>query len=74
MEKLEKIEDLDCNTSAILNKRGWFLVTYFQCRKDSQACESRNRAIEKAESLGRRAGIRTVEKEEYVVFEIWEKW
>ena len=63
------LEDIDK-----LNNKGWFLVTYFQCRKDSQACGSRDCAIEKANSIDREVGIRTVEKENYVVFEVWEKW
>ncbi len=71
---MDDIEELDGEQSSILNKRGWFLVTYFQCRKDSQACESRDRAIAKANSIDRKTGIRIVEKEEYVVFEVWDYW
>ena len=70
----EGYENLDLEESDKLNKRGWFLVTYFQCRKESPACESRDRAVEKANSLDRKSGIRTLEKEDYVVFEVWEKW
>ena len=70
----DEYKNLDLEESGDLNKKGWFLVTYFQCRKDTKACKSRDRAIEKAESLERNAGIRTIEKEEYVVFEVWEKW
>ena len=69
-----ELASLDGEDSAILNKRGWFLVTYFQCRKDEQACESRDRAIEKATSINRKTGIRIIEKYEYVVFEVWEYW
>jgi len=65
-----EFENLDGEDSQFLNKRGWFLVTYFQCRKDDQACESRDRAITKAKSIDRKTGIRTVEKENYVVFEV----
>ena len=67
-------EDLDGEDSTILNKRGWFLVTYFQCRKDNEACTSRDKAIAKANSIDRKTGIRTVEKEDYVVFEVWDYW
>ena len=70
----DEYKNLDLEESDDLNKKGWFLVTYFQCRKDTKACQSRDRAIEKASNLGRQAGIRTVEKEKYVVFEVWEKW
>ena len=71
---MDDIEELDGEQSSILNKRGWFLVTYFQCRKDSQACESRDRAIAKANKIDRKTGIRIVEKEEHVVFEVWDYW
>lgn len=67
-------EDLDGEESVVLNKRGWFLVTYFQCRKDNKACGTRDKAIAKANSIDRKTGIRTVEKEEYVVFEVWDYW
>lgn len=67
---LEMLDD----ESAILNKRGWFLVTYYQCRKDKLACASRDRAIAKAESISRKTALRVVEKEEHVKFEVWEYW
>jgi len=70
----DEFEDLDGEDSQLLNKRGWFLVTYFQCRKDKRACDSREQAITKAKSIDRRTGIRTVEKEDYVVFEVWDYW
>ena len=60
--------------SAILNKRGWFLVTYYQCRKDESACGSRDRAIAKAESINRKTALRILEKENHVKFEVWEYW
>ena len=72
--KKQMIEDLDGDSAESLNERGWFLLTYFQCRKDSSACASQGRAISKAESSKRTAGIRTLEKEDYIVFEVWEKW
>ncbi len=70
----DQYKNLDLEDIDKLNNKGWFLVTYFQCRKDSKACGSRDRAIEKANSIDREVGIRTVEKENYVVFEVWEKW
>jgi len=69
-----KNKDLDTENSAILNKQRWFLVTYFQCRKDADVCKSKERAISKANSIKRETGIRTVEKDEHIVFEVWEKW
>lgn len=69
-----ELASLDGEDTATLNKKGWFLVTYFQCRKDTKACESRDRAIEKANSIDRKAGIRIVEEEDYVIFEVWECW
>jgi|GEM_PF-2358042 len=71
----QELEDLDGNDSAILNRKGWFLVTYYQCRKNATACDSKNKAIEKAKSItDRKSGIRTVEKEEHIVFEVWDYW
>jgi len=70
----EELEDLDVLDSAVLNKQGWFLVTYYQCRNDKSACVSRDRAIEKAKSIDRKTGIRTLEKEDNIYFEVWEKW
>ena len=70
----DQYKNLDLEDIDKLNNKDWFLVTYFQCRKDSKACGSRDRAIEKANSIDREVGIRTVEKENYVVFEVWEKW
>ena len=65
---------LDGEDSVILNKQGWFLVTYYQSRKGSDGSNAYNRAVEKAESIDRKTGIRKVEKEDYTVFEIWEFW
>ena len=69
-----ELASLDGEDTATLNKKGWFLVTYYQCRKDTKAYESRDRVIEKVNSIDRKTGIRIVEKEEYVISEVWECW
>lgn len=70
----DEIEKLDGEDSAILNKRGWYLVTYYQSRKGDESSKAYDHAVEKAASIERQTGIRTVEKKEHTVFEIWEYW
>ena len=72
-ESDDSLEILD-DESAILNKRGWFLVTYYQCRKDESACGSRDRATSKCESIDRKTALRIIESEEHIKFEVWEYW
>lgn len=69
----QTIENLDGEDSALLNKKGWFLVTFYQCRKDD-ACISLDLAHTKANSIPRPTGIRTIEKDRYIVFEVWDYW
>ena len=70
----DDLETLDGEDSAILNKRGWFLVTYFQSRDGDTNSNSYNLAVEKANSIDRPTGIRTRKKGKHTLFEIWEKW
>lgn len=70
----DELEKLDGEDSAILNKRGWFLVTYFQTRSGDEGSNAYNLALEKAKSIERQTGIRTRQKDNYTMFEIWEKW
>lgn len=70
----EELETLDNEDSAILNKRGWFLVTYFQTREGDTSSNAYNLAVEKANSIDRQSGIRTHKKGNHTLFEIWEKW
>ncbi len=70
----DELEKLDGEDSAILNKRGWFLVTYFQTRNGDTGSNAYNLALEKAKSIERQTGIRTHQKGNYTMFEIWEKW
>jgi len=70
----DEFEKLDGQESAILNKRGWFLVTYFQTRDGDTKSNSYNLALEKARSINRQTGIRTRKKDNYTMFEVWEKW
>jgi len=70
----EDLEKLDGEDSAILNKRGWFLVTYYQSRNGDTKSNAYNLALEKANSIDRPTGIRTKIKGNHTLFEIWEKW
>lgn len=69
-----ELETLDGQDSAILNKSGWFLVTYFQSRDGDENSKAFDLAIEKAHSINRQTGIRTRKKEAHTLFEVWEKW
>ena len=68
------LEILDGNDSAVLNKRGWFLVTYYQSRKGDESSKAYDYALDKASSIKRQTGIRTVQKQEHTIFEVWELW
>lgn len=70
----DNLEKLDGEDSAILNKRGWFLVTYYQSRNGDTSSNAYNLALEKANSINRQTGIRTRNKGTHTLFEIWEKW
>jgi len=70
----DELKELDGEDSAILNKRGWFLVTYFQTRDGDTSSNAYDLAVEKAKSIDRQTGIRTRKKGNHTLFEIWEKW
>lgn len=70
----DELEKLDGKDSAILNKSGWFMVTYYQTRDGDTSSKSYDRAVEKANSIQRKTGIRTRKKDSYTMYEIWEKW
>ncbi|MFK7815953.1 MAG: hypothetical protein AB8B92_06415 [Gammaproteobacteria bacterium] len=70
----DELEKLDGEDSAILNKRGWFLVTYFQTRDGDENSNAFNLAIDKANAIDRQTGIRTRKKDVHTIFEVWEKW
>ncbi len=70
----KELEKLDGEDSAILNKRGWFLVTYYQSRDGDKHSKSFDLAVEKANSINRQTGIRTRKNEAHTIFEVWEKW
>lgn len=70
----DNLEKLDGEDSAILNKRGWFLVTYYQTRDGDKNSKAFNLAIDKANAIERQTGIRTLKKDVHTIFEVWEKW
>ncbi len=70
----DEFVSLNGEDSALLNKRGWFLVTYFQSREGDVSSKAYDLAVEKANSIDRQTGIRTLKKGKHTLFEIWEKW
>ena len=65
---------LDGEDSVVLNRKGWFLVTYYQSRFGGDGSVAHDRAVEKANSIKRETGIRRHKRSNYVVWEVWEKW
>ena len=68
------IKPLQGEESAILNKKGWFLLTYYQTKREPVGSNAYNLALKKAASVKRQAGLRILKKGEYTVFEVWEHW
>ena len=73
-EQDKKIETLDENDTAILNNRGWHLVDLYRSREGGDGSTAHNKAMEKALTVKREVGIRTVVKEGVTYFEVWEHW
>ncbi len=69
-----EITNLKERDSAILNRQGWFLVTYYQSREGSDSARAYNLALQKAKSIKRETGLRRYRKGEYTIFEVWEHW
>ena len=69
-----EVATLDGQESAILNKQGWFLLTYYQTKDEPMGSRAHNMAMEKVACIDRKSGLRIYKKGEYTVFEIWEHW
>ncbi len=65
MNKKREHEDLTEFDTEILHREGWHLVCMH---------ESKDEAIEKANSIERKTGIRKKEADGMVTYEIWDKW
>ncbi len=65
---------IEQGNSAILNKKGWVFVTYYQSKNGADGSRAYKLALGKANSIDREAGIRCFKKNEYTVFEVWERW
>ena len=63
-EKIEH-EDLTEFDTDILHRKGWHLVCMLT---------SKERAVEKANAIERKTGIRTKESDGDVTYEVWDKW
>lgn len=70
----EEIINLDGQDTDILNKKGWFLATYYQSREGGDGSNAYNRAIQKANTLARETGLRSYVKDNYTYWEVWEHW
>ena len=70
----DEIEKLDGQDTGILNKQGWHLITHYKSKEGGTGSNAHNNAVEKALSIPRPTGIRTLEQDEYTVFEVWEYW
>lgn len=73
-EDIKVIETLDENDSAMLTKKGWHLVDLYRSRDGGEGSTAHNKALEKAQALKRKVGMRTVVKEGVTYFEVWEHW
>ena len=71
MSDEKHVINLDGEDTSILNKKGWYLVTYY---KSSESSRAYNLAVEKAYSIERQVGLRTYNKDEDIYWEVWEKW
>ena len=71
MSDEKHIINLDDEESEILNKKGWYLVTYF---KSSESSRAYNLAVDKAQSIKRKVGMRSYKQNEDTYWEVWEKW
>ncbi|MGI9228171.1 MAG: hypothetical protein ACR2PU_05210 [Gammaproteobacteria bacterium] len=65
------VTNLDGEDTGILNKKGWYLVTYY---KSSESSRAYNLAVEKAHSIERQVGLRTYNQDGDIYWEVWEKW
>ncbi len=73
-ESEKKIQTLDENETATLNRRGWHLVDLYRSREGGEGSTAYNKAMEKALKVKREVGIRTVVKDGVTYFEVWEHW
>ena len=71
MSDEKHVINLDGEDAGILNKKGWYLVTYY---KSSESSRAYNLAVEKAYSIERQVGLRTYNKDGDIYWEVWEKW
>ena len=62
------------NDSVALNKKGWFLLTYYQTKNNPLESRAHELAKQKVAKSTHNAAIRICKKGEYTVFEVWEHW
>ena len=70
----EEYENLDGEDTVILSRQGWNFVTSYKSREGGTGSTAYNSALEKANTIERPTGIRTLNDGSHTVFEVWEKW
>ncbi len=73
-ESSADIESLDGLDTAILNNKGWHLVTQFRVRAGTDGSKAYNHAIDKVQNHNRHAGVRTITKDGVTYHEVWDLW
>ena len=66
------VTNLNDQDTDILQRRGWYLVTIFQSREGGQGSNAYSKAMDKAITLKRGAGLRSYVKDNYTYWEVWE--
>lgn len=71
---VDQIEFLDGEDEVFLNRNGWHMVTLFRARKDSDGSSALNLAVERCKTHNRKAGIRTIFRDDHTYYEVWDLW
>ena len=66
------VTNLNDQDTDVLQRRGWFLVTYFQSSEGGTGSNAYNNAMDQALSLKREVGLRSYVKDNYTYWEVWE--
>ena len=68
----QDITNLDDQYTNILQRRGWFLKTFYQSRKGGSGSTAYNNAMGKALKSERKVGLRSYINDNYTYWEVWE--
>ena len=70
----KEIADLSEQDTNILQRKGWFLKTFYQSRKGGSGSTVYNNAMEKALKSECEVGLRSYVNDNYTYWEVWEHW